>query len=591
MSYFSKENTVFDDVIFSTGADENFNTGSYQPIHNWPEFKQETKIIKKGYRASEEYRPSICDIRMMQDVAIPMRDGVTIYGDLYMPTDDSRQYPVILVWTPYGKIDPPNNYGLYKDRALMRQKYSTGLDTFEGPEPDYWVSNEYIVAVVDSRGSTYSEGAMWWIGNEEGIDVYDTVEWLGTQEWSNGRVGMIGNSWLAAAQYFGAAHKPPHLACIAPWEGFSDLYRDLVCRGGIPAAEFIGALNKTFRLKEGIEDLPAMLDKYPLMNDYWELEKRVRYEDIEVPAYFVASYCSFIHPYGTFRAFVKSASKEKWLRVHNTQEWIDQQTPKYRDDLKKFYDCYLKGIDNDWKDTPKVRVSLLDPTGQDVVDVPEQDWPIPRTDYKRLYLNAADMSLNEKQPSESASVSYETMMRPDNMVPFSTPDYQVTVLDTPDGKVQFRIRFNKETTLCGYFKAHLYMSTDAADDIDIFMQVTKEDSIGCRYYPISLGVDYRGPQGRLRASHRKITNREYFDWQHSHKEEIPVAPGEIVEMETILWPVGMIWHAGETLVLTISSFDLQLFEFPTPPVKTRNKGNHTIYTGGEYDSYIEIPIV
>lgn len=589
MNYVEKKCNVFDNVIFASDAEEEINTGDYTPVHRWPELKTETKLLPKDYQVSDEYRPTICDIKLRKDVPVKMRDGVTIYVDLYMPADDGKNYPVILAWTPYGKIDPPNNYGLYKDRALMKQKYSTGLDTFEGPEPDFWISNGYVVAVADSRGSTHSEGSLWWIGNQEGFDVYDTVEWLGTQSWSNGKVGMVGNSWLAAAQYFAAAHKPPHLTAISPWEGFSDLYRDLLCRGGIPSAEFIGAINKTFRLNEDIEDLHAMLTKYPFINDYWEKEKKVRYEDIDIPAYIGASYCSFIHPYGTLRTYCKIKSKEKWLRIHNTQEWIDQQTPKYRDDLLKFYDYYLKGVNNNWLDTPKVRVSLLDPTGQDVTDQPETDWPIPRTNYKKIYLDARDMSLSESPLKEESKASYQNIDRPDNLVPFSQPTYTVSVLDSSEGKLQFRIKFEKDTNLCGYFKAHLFLSTDKGNDMDIFVFVSKEDSIGCPYYPISLGVDYKGPQGRLRVSHRKIENKEYFDWRHEHKNEELIEPNQIVEVETILWPVGMIWRKGETLVFTISSREQQLFEFPTPPIKTHEEGTHTIYTGGKYDSYIEIP--
>ncbi|MDR2295642.1 MAG: CocE/NonD family hydrolase [Clostridiales Family XIII bacterium] len=585
----SKKCAVFDDVIFAPGAEKDFDTGSYNPIHRWPELKTETRILPKGYRVSDEYRPTICDIKFVRDTPVKLRNGLRIYIDLYMPVDADKKYPVILAWTPYGKLDPPNNYGLYKDRALMKQKYSTGLDTFEGPEPDYWISNGYVVAVADSGGSTHSEGALWYYGNQEGLDVYDAVEWLGTQSWSNGKVGMVGNSWLAISQYFGAAHKPPHLTAIAPWEGVSDTYRDMICRGGIPSAEFLGALNKTLRLNESVEDIPSMLAKYPLMNDYWSKEKRVAFENIEIPAYIVASYCSFIHPYGTFRAYKKIRSKEKWLRVHNTQEWFDQQTPKYRDDLVRFYDYYLKGIDNGWPDTPKVRISLLDPTGQDVTDVPEADWPIPRTDYTKLYLDARDMRLSESPVGEEASVRYETKNRDERLVPFSRPTYTAEASDTGEGLVRFRIKFDKDTKLCGYFKMHLFVSTDAGDDMDLFAYVTKEDSMGWPYYPISLGVDYKGPQGRLRVSHRKIENDEYWDWRHEHKAEEPIAPNRIVEIETILWPVGMIWRSGESLVFTVSSAELQLFEFPTPPIKTRNKGTHTLYTGGKYNSYIEIP--
>lgn len=70
------------------------------------------------------------------------------------------------------------------------------------------------------------------------INEYDLIEWLATQEWSNGKVGLANNSWLAASQWFAAAEQPPHLAASAPWKGFSDMYRDVVYGGGIPDPTF-----------------------------------------------------------------------------------------------------------------------------------------------------------------------------------------------------------------------------------------------------------------------------------------------------------------------------------------------------------------
>ena len=77
------------------------------------------------------------------------------------------------------------------------------------------------------------------------------------------------------------------------------------------------------------------------MNDYWE-DKAANFEKITCPAYVVASYTSQVHAHGTFEGFRRLSSKEKWLRIHNTQEWSDQHRPENRADLLKFYDYYLK---------------------------------------------------------------------------------------------------------------------------------------------------------------------------------------------------------------------------------------------------------
>lgn len=170
---------------------------------------------------------------------------------------------------------------------------------------------------------------------------------------------MVGNSWLATEQWTTAIQKPPALKCIAPWEAFTDLYRDLVCRGGIPKTNFASfVFNKTIRGRANREDIGKALEQWPLMNGYWE-DKIYDTSVITIPIYALASYSSGNHGSGTVRGFYAAASEDKWIRFHSTQEWYDLYTPKYIDDLQKFFDRYLKGIQNDWELTPKARVSIL----------------------------------------------------------------------------------------------------------------------------------------------------------------------------------------------------------------------------------------
>lgn len=83
------------------------------------------------------------------------------------------------------------------------------------------------------------------MGSAEGRDGYDAVEEIAQMPWCNGSVGLVGNPWLGMAQWFIAAERPPHLKCIAPLEGASDMYRELWCRGGIPQWPFWGFLAET----------------------------------------------------------------------------------------------------------------------------------------------------------------------------------------------------------------------------------------------------------------------------------------------------------------------------------------------------------
>jgi putative CocE/NonD family hydrolase len=91
---------------------------------------------------------------------------------------------------------------------------------------------------IDARGAGDSEGDIRWWGSSEGRDGHDAIEELARLPWSNGKIGMAGNSWLAMSQYFVAAEQPRHLAAIAPLEGASDPYREDSFRGGIPGAVF-----------------------------------------------------------------------------------------------------------------------------------------------------------------------------------------------------------------------------------------------------------------------------------------------------------------------------------------------------------------
>ena len=481
---------------------------------------------------------------------------------------------------------------MYVNRAEMKEKLSCGLNTFEGPEPDYWVANKFILAVVDARGCTNSEGVLNHSGATEGMDIYDVIEWprypaLEQREGGHDRELLAGQQPVTTPP----PSSRPTWRPSPPGRRAPNGTAIRCVGGGIPSGGFFDELVNMLRVPNGIEDIHAMLDRFPYINEYWDKEKRVAFQNIRVPTYLVASWTSNVHPYGTLRAWNRISSKEKWLRIHNTQEWPDQQTPKYRDELRDFYNHYLRGEDNGWEKTPKVRLSLLDPMGPDVVDLPVEEFPLPDTDYRRLYLDAADQSLSyEPRPAESSRSYPCRPLSTQPVDPFSK-NYYTEVVKEGDGLTQFRITFTEDTTLCGYFTAHLFMSTDEGNDMDMFLYVSKEDSLGVADYPVVLGCEFYGCGGTVAAFHRKVICRDRFDWKHAHDGEDLLTPGQIVEFETIFWPLGMIWRKGETLVLTVSSRELQLFEIPTPPIQTRNQGNHTIYTGGKYNSYLEIPVM
>ncbi|WP_196768103.1 hypothetical protein, partial [Streptobacillus moniliformis] len=100
-------------------------------------------------------------------------------------------------------------------------------------------------------------------------------------------------------------------------------------------------------------------ERRPLVDELWD-DKTPQFDRITVPAYVVASYSNTLHTAGTFRAWRRMASRDKWLRIHSTQEWPDYYDEANIEDLRRFFDHYLKGDDNGWEQTPRVRYSLLD---------------------------------------------------------------------------------------------------------------------------------------------------------------------------------------------------------------------------------------
>jgi uncharacterized protein len=256
--------------------------------------------------------------------------------------------------------------------------------------------------------------------------------------------GLLRELKLSHSQWFIAAENPPHLAAIAPWEGFYDLYREAARRGGIAIPGFGEEIIQSYAGKNFIEDQVRMQLSDDLMNPYWENEV-ARLDKITVPAYVVASYTSPIHTHGSFEGFRRIASKERWLRVHNTGEWPDYYQTEYVEDLHKFFDHYLKGVQNGWEKTPRVRISVLDPGAKDTVDRPEADWPVPGVEKKTFYLQQDKTLTDTAQSPTEGKLSYEFKGK--------------------GSGVELLYKVPKAMELLGYPKVRLWVETDGSNDM------------------------------------------------------------------------------------------------------------------------------
>ncbi|MFB7421021.1 CocE/NonD family hydrolase [Streptomyces sp. NPDC056210] len=324
------------------------------------------------------------------------------------------------------------------------------------------------------------------------------------------------------------------------------------------------------------------------MDGLWE-NKVPQFDKINVPAYVVASYSNTLHTAGTFRAWRRMGSEDKWLRIHNSQEWPDYYDQSNVEDLRRFFDHVLKGEDNGWEQTPRVRYSLLDLRGGDQVSVPADQFPPADVTSTKYYLDARTRALGTAMPDGEATAGYD-------------------VAATPD-RVSFVTRFDQETTLVGYPKAHLWVEADGSDDMDLFVLVQKLDAYGTplqAFTALNRGalaqdvterggsiLRYKGSDGRLRVSMRHLDKALATDDvpAHTFDRVEKLSPGEIVDVEIDLLPVGLTFLPGEQLRLVISGRSLLGTMMPGNREYTpANSGRHIIHTGGDHASYLQLPV-
>lgn len=174
---------------------------------------------------------------------------------------------------------------------------------------------------VDARGCQFSEGTYFFWGEQEAEDIYDAIDFLSKQPWCNGSVCMGGNSYLAKAQVnYASKQSHPALKALAPWEGFTDIYRQLFRRGGF-------AMNSTFAKqyqwavagKNEVEDIAGMVKSHPFFDEYW-MDKYDEVSNIDVPIYILGSFNNPFHVQGSFDTFRHAKSAKKWMRVHASFE-------------------------------------------------------------------------------------------------------------------------------------------------------------------------------------------------------------------------------------------------------------------------------
>ena len=536
-------------------------------------------ILKKGFTMGKGRRPLPCDMICDSDYPIQLENNsITMYSDIYRP-DIKEQVPAIICWGYGGKRDTnlkienikkPDGKGNMV--PIINRDRLTGLQCWEGLDPADWVQHGYAIVNADPPGVCDSEGDMLMFGSRDGCHGAEFIEKIASLDWCNGKVAMAGSSWYSMVQFLFASQKPEHLVAIAPFEAEADMYRDEYVRGGM------GLCGKSFSIgfrthgnNRRIEDIGKMIVEHPMFDDYWK-DKLWAYENITIPAYVTGSYTSWFHTRGTMEGFNRLASKEKWLRIHDSTEWIDLYSDYYTNDLKKFFDYYLKDINNDWLETPKVRMTVFNPGNEDIKNRPEEAYPPVKMQPKIFYLDAESGTMSTQKKEKESVAQYNS---------------------DDQGSVVFRYTFDNNVELIGCSNLKIWVQAPDNNDMDIFVKYYKIDSEGNRLSSdVGLGR-YYGPEGRLRVSHRELDDQKttVLEPVHKHERQMMLDNKEIVQIEVLIWPTGLAFNQGETIEVKISSADF-IEDRPASMIETVNvnHGRHRIYTGGKYDSCIILPV-
>lgn len=225
------------------------------------------------------------DMVIESDVMVAMRDGVRLATDLYLPARAGKAlpgpFPVILERTPYDKVAPSRSErSASEPRPLGRAEVAR-----------FFVSRGYAFAYQDCRGTHRSEGRFTKYLSD-GEDGYDTMAWLTTQPWCNGKIATMGLSYAAHTQVAAACIAPPGLAAMfVDSGGFSDAFQGGIRQGGafeLKQATWAhrqamegseAASNPLVRSALKAEDMRAWFTRMPWRKGHSPLRWAPEYED------------------------------------------------------------------------------------------------------------------------------------------------------------------------------------------------------------------------------------------------------------------------------------------------------------------------
>jgi predicted acyl esterase len=464
---------------------------------------------------------------------------------------------------------------------------------------------------------------------------FDVVEWSSEQGWSTGKVGLLGISYYAGSQWRVAARQPKGLACIIPWEGMSDYYRDRCRHGGILSNKFIkfwwdrqvvsnqyGLAGRAARdwgpdtiegdltedeLRQNRQDQNIDNANNYFRDDLYYASKEYLLSDIQVPLLSVANWGGILlHLRGNVEGFYHAGSKLKYLRFVTGRHDLPFYYKEEVEVQRSFLDAFLKDDDRaGWSTGEASKVDLVlrkGDVGYNNAEAEktysrrtENEWPIARTLYTRYYLTS-NQELTPQAPSalpQPVKLSYRALGNIDNpqLIQFTT---------TP---------FTNETEITGHIVAHLNVSMSALEklptprDIDLFLTLRHISPQGKEvFYTGTAGDPVPLCKGWQRVTLRKVNtdhsknrpwlpHRDYFS-----TDVLPVIPGDVYSVDVEIWPTNVIIQEGGKLLLEVASGDTQgcgTFQHrgETDRAEEKFQGWNHIHFGNQWENYVTLPII
>jgi predicted acyl esterase len=574
-------------------------------------------------------RRNIRGIIKTTDVKIPMRHGSYVCADVFRPADDGK-YPVIMNMSFYGKSFYHECICNEADAILkedMEDRYFSGnpdglqCENHESVNTADWVPHGYVVIRIDSRGVCKSPGHQAPLSRQEAEDYYDAIEWAGVQPWSNGNVGLWGMSYVAMTQHNVASLQPSHLKAMIALGTDSDPYNEYLSGGGLWAEAWwmwwwkiwsgknhLGERRETdwmARLKANAYDDPELYGPNGTLFMKPEVAKATAAVWIIGP-----QTGAVVHQLGSSETYIRStgakARKFDFIDAWFPHSYYGETVAAHR----RYFDYWLKGIENGAMDDPPVRVQVR--TGNaSYLELHEFSWPIARTRYTRFYLDASPSSwsgdgtrerflrISPTPPTTEESASYDAQLELGKPVPYpkghvgGTPRWSTGISFVSDPVLE-------DMVLAGYMKVGLWVSSTSYNmDVHVSLRVIDEQNREVRYEALVMPIDpeYIHPvgYGALKVSQRKLDagrSTEYWPVHtHSAADDAPLEKDEIVAIELGLNPSSALVKKGYRLRLDIQ---------PNTPAGIPSRAydgsyhlgaKNTIHTGHGHPSYVQLPVI